>query len=175
MPKSSQTKIEEDERMVMRLLQQDARQSIDKMAKTCKFSRQKVWRIIKRLDNNKAIWGYPAVVDDDMFDHRRFQILVKRTQSYISADALETIIKRKLEKTAVEYDITILDSLFTHGRYDWVFTITASDIRSVKKFVEAFQQMFSGYVESIDILEVLFPVKKNGIQNPDITSIKDYF
>jgi len=50
---------------VIEQLQRNSNESIDKIAKTCGFSRQKVWRIIKRLENNKTIWGYTAVPDKE--------------------------------------------------------------------------------------------------------------
>ena len=46
MPKSSQKQIDADEKKVIRELQKNAKESIDKIAKNCGFSRQKVWRII---------------------------------------------------------------------------------------------------------------------------------
>ena len=66
MPKSSKKQIDEDEKKVIAALQKNSKESIDKIAKKCGFSRQKVWRIIKRLENNQTIWGYHAVVDDEI-------------------------------------------------------------------------------------------------------------
>ena len=58
MAKTSKKQIEEDERKIISELQKNAKESIDIIAKKCGFSRQKVWRIIKRLEKNKTIWGY---------------------------------------------------------------------------------------------------------------------
>ena len=43
----------------------DARQGIQKIAEKCKTYRQRVWREIKRMEKNKTIWGYTAVVDEE--------------------------------------------------------------------------------------------------------------
>jgi chromosome segregation ATPase len=56
MPKSSLTRLIEDEEKILDILQINAQASIDDIAKKCGFSRQKVWRIIKKLEEeNKAL------------------------------------------------------------------------------------------------------------------------
>ena len=175
MPKSSQKKIEEDEKKVALALQKNARESVDAIGKHCGFSRQKVWRIIKRLEKNKTIWGYSGIIDDELLDIKKYQILVKRDASIITSDVLDVVFKRKLDKIAENNDVDLESSLLTHGPYDWMFTVNAPNIVKVKKFIEAFQKILGKYVERIDILEVLFPVKSNGIVNPNIKSLKEYF
>ena len=64
MPKNSREQIDADEKKVIKELQKNSKESSDKIAKKCGFSRQKVWRIIKKLEKNKTIWGYFAVVDN---------------------------------------------------------------------------------------------------------------
>ena len=49
MPKRSQKQMDEDEKKIINELIKDSKKSIDKIAKKCNFSRQKVWRTIKRL------------------------------------------------------------------------------------------------------------------------------
>ena len=57
MSKSSREQIDDDEKKVLWQLRRNSKESIDAIAKKCRFSRQKVWRIIKRLEKNKTIWG----------------------------------------------------------------------------------------------------------------------
>jgi DNA-binding Lrp family transcriptional regulator len=47
MPKSSAQQRIKDEKKIIGVLQSNAHESIDVIAKKCGFSRQKVWRIIK--------------------------------------------------------------------------------------------------------------------------------
>jgi DNA-binding Lrp family transcriptional regulator len=61
MPKSSETRLRQDEEKILEILRTDAKASIDDIAKKCGFSRQKVWRIIKKLEEDKIIWGYTAI------------------------------------------------------------------------------------------------------------------
>jgi len=57
MAKSSKEMIFHDEIKVMDALERHSKGSIDEVAKSCGFSRQKVWRIIKDLEKRKVIWG----------------------------------------------------------------------------------------------------------------------
>ena len=66
MPKNSSEQIDVDEKKVIRELQRNSKESIDKIAKKCGFSRQKVWRIIKRLEKNKTIG--PLKLDQRLHD-----------------------------------------------------------------------------------------------------------
>ena len=97
MSKNSREQIDADEKKVIRELQKNSKESIDKIAKRCGFSRQKVWRIIKRLEKNKTIWGYYAVVDNEKLDMKRYIMLIKRSNKPIM-DAINLI--RKGNKTS---------------------------------------------------------------------------
>ena len=57
MTKSSRKQTDNDEKEVIRELQKNSKESIDNIAKNCGFSRQKVWRAIKRLEKNNTICG----------------------------------------------------------------------------------------------------------------------
>ena len=91
MPKSSKKQIDDDEKKFLKELQQNSGDSIDNIAKKCGFSRQKVWRIKKRLEKNNTIWGYNAVVDDEKLGLKMYQILLKRSPVPLSAEMIEAI------------------------------------------------------------------------------------
>ena len=65
MPKTSKEQITDDEKKILWELQKNSKENVEKIAKKCGFSRQKIWRVIRRLEKNKTIWGYHAVVDDN--------------------------------------------------------------------------------------------------------------
>jgi DNA-binding Lrp family transcriptional regulator len=79
MPKSSKQRLVHDEKKILDLLRTNANESIDVIAKKCRFSRQKVWRIIKKLEKNMTIWGYTAICDDESYNLKHFTMLIKRT------------------------------------------------------------------------------------------------
>ena len=53
-----------DEKSVLEELKKNAHDSINEIANRCGFSRQKVWRIIKNLEEERTIWGYTAIVNN---------------------------------------------------------------------------------------------------------------
>jgi len=59
MAKSSREQRDLDEKKVLAELQKNSNESIETIAKHCGFSRQKVWRTIKQLEENHMIWGIP--------------------------------------------------------------------------------------------------------------------
>ena len=100
MPKSSVKQIELDEKKILNELIKNANKSINDIAKTCKFSRQKVWRVIKNLEKNKTIWGYTVVLDHQKLDKKRFAMLIKRSNKPLSEKFLDQIISRDIENIA---------------------------------------------------------------------------
>lgn len=174
MAKRSREQINMDERKLLTELQENSSESIDKLAKRCGFSRQKVWRIVKRLEKNKTIWGYHAVVDQSKLELKRYLILIKRTTKPMEEKALDAMVKSN-PKGISESGVGVDSSFFVHGRYDWVLNVTASGIRQVKRFCEAILRTFPGHVADIQVLEILFPMKKSNMNNPYPEGIKDFF
>ena len=174
MPKSSKTQIDEDEKRFLRVIQQKSGDSIENIAKKCGFSRQKIWRIKKRMEKNKTIWGYNAVVDDYKSDKKRFMLLCKRTTKPIG-DAINKIIELAPEKRGVEMGIDILSAGYMNGEYDIAVVLKADDIRYVKRFKEILSSMIPGILSKIDILEYVFLLRDGGITNPEIEKIREFF
>ncbi len=174
MAKSSKKQIYEDELKVITELQKNAKESIDIIATNCGFSRQKVWRIIKTLEEDKTIWGYAAIVNDEKQGLKSYTILIKRTTLPIDEKLADKIITRQLEHTASETGIKIEHSMFTHGTFDWVICFRAKDIMHAKKFSEIVNKTYWGYIREVHMLEVLFPIRIQGILNPDIQKLKEF-
>jgi len=174
MAKVSSDQIYLDEKKVLDELRKNAKESIDIIAKKCKFSRQKVWRIIKRLEKNKTIWGYPAVLDDEKQDLNMFIVLIKKTNLPINEQLADTIIGRKIEKLVPNSRVSIINTLYVHGTYDWIISFVAEDIKEAKKFCETLNRIYQGYIEELNLLETLFPVRKQGILNPGVQKLKEY-
>ena len=72
--------------------------------------------------------------------------------------------------------VTVEDSFFVNGLFDWLLSITAMDIKQVKQFNNVFSTLFKeGYVSDIQVMEVIFTVENDGIINPNIEKFKDFF
>ena len=175
MPKSSREQILDDENKVLTALKRNSHESIDKIAKKCGFSRQKVWRIIKRLEKDHTIWGYTAVVDEAKLGMTTFFLLVRRVQRPVSDIDLDKVLKRTLKKEIRDVGAELECSLFVHGTFDYLICISAPSIKQVKKFCETFNKLFKDSIAELNILEVIFPIERNGIENPNLDDFKDLF
>lgn len=174
MAKSSFKQIELDERKIIDELKKNAKENIDKISKNCGFSRQKVWRIINRLEENKTIWGYQAVVDDEKLGLKRYFVLLKRTRKPLSNSMVDIIIKRKIKKEVAKLGINIECSYYLEGAYDWIFCVSTDGIKQMKIFVESLHNLFMGYISDVKLLEAIFPIEKNGFENPNTEKIKEF-
>ena len=175
MAKSSVKQIEQDEKRILEELIKNANKSINDIAKTCGFSRQKVWRVINNLEKNHTIWGYVAVVDEEKLDKKSYIILMKRTNKPISQEFINDIIKRKLPERGKKIGIEMINSMFTHGVYDWVIFFNAIDIISAKAFVEEINKLFEGFASDIQLIEKMFCAVSCGITNPEIEKLNEFF
>ncbi len=174
MPKSSKKQINEDEKKLLRILRQNSEDSIENIAKKCGFSRQKVWRIKKRFEKNKTIWGYSAIVDDEKLDRTRYMMLVKRSHEPVD-DAINKIINLTVQKKSEKIGVDILSGGYLHGRYDWVVIFTAKDIKNAKKLSEILITEYPQLISEVEIIEYVFMLKEGGIVNPEIEKIREFF
>ena len=175
MPKSSKEQIDLDEKKVIRELEKNSKESIDEIAKNCSFSRQKVWRVIKRLEKNKTIWGYHAVVDDEKLGMKRYQILLKKLPIPISDEMIDMMFEKDMREHLEKFGVRFDYSFYTHGYFDWSLCVTAPDIMAVKKFIEILNTKFKDHISEIQVLEVIFPLLKSGFDNPNLTELREFF
>ena len=174
MPKSSKKQIDEDEKKVIRELQKNSKEGIDKIAKKCGFSRQKVWRVIKRLEKNKTIWGYHAVVDDEKLNQKSYIMLVKRSNKPIN-NFMDKIIKESKTESMEKIGINVHSTFYLHGHFDWMIFFSAKDIKAAKKFSEIMNIKYEGSMSETHLMENIFPLKDCGMVNPRIEKLREFF
>ena len=174
MAKSNKKQIYEDELKVIAELQKNAKENIDTISKNCGCSRQKVWRIIKKLEEDKSIWGYAAVVNEEKQGLKSYMILIKRTTLPLDKKLVDKIIRRQLENSASKIDIKIEHSMLTHGTFDCVICFKAKDMMHAKKFSEIVNETYWGYIGESHMMEKLFPIRIQGILNPEIEKLKQF-
>lgn len=173
MVRSSRVQIDKDEKKVLTQLQKNSKDSIETISKHCSFSRQKVWRIIKRLEAIGLIWGYTAIVDEKKNDLNHYTLLIKRTTKKLDVKTVDTIISRKIEDVVSEIGVTVESSYYVNGEYDWVLTFTAQNIVQAKKFCESLLVLHPGVIEKTVLLDTLFFVKNHYILNPESKKLKE--
>jgi len=175
MPRNSLKQIEKDELRILGELRKKANKSINDIAETCGFSRQKVWRVIKNLEKNHTIWGYTAVIDEEKLDKKGYILLVKRTNKPTEKKLINQIVSRELVDEVKKIGIVLTNSFFTNGRFDWIMCFTANDVREAKGFVEIFNKLYEGYISETHLLENMFSAVNCGVTNPDIKKLNDFF
>lgn len=173
MSKSSKETILHNERKVMDVLAQNGKESVDWIAKQCRFSRQKVSRIIKDLEKRKIIWGYAAIVDEEQKGLSHFTILIKRTLKPLDNEIMKKIDSLQLEDIAKPVGVEIESSCLVHGCYDWIISFNAKDILTAKKFSDMLCNGFPGAIMKLDLVESLYFVRKQNIFNPTRKKLKD--
>ena len=166
MPKTSKEQITDDEKKIIHELQKNSKENIDKIAKKCSFSRQKVWRVIKRLEKNKTIWGYSTIADNKKIDLTHYTMLVKRTIVPVDGKLRNMISEEELDEYFPELNITLEDCLYVNGKYDWIISFTAPGIKEMKKFCEKLLRKFSEHMGAYEVLETIVTIRKQGIKNP---------
>ena len=175
MPKNSQKQIEQDEQKILKELRKNSNKSINDIANTCGFSRQKVWRVIKDLEKNKTIWGYTAILDYEKLNKKRYIMLMKRSSKPITKEAFNHILYREIKEKVKKMGVEYIDSIYINGRYDWILTFTANDLKTAKSVVELYKDLYGGLFTEINLNEELFIVQKSGVDNPEIEKLKDFF
>jgi len=174
MAKSSRKQIDEDEKKILAVLESNAKESIDVIAKKCGFSRQKVWRVIKRLEKDHTIWGYAAVVDKEKQNLNGYTVLIKRSNKPFDRDLINKITTRELEDLVPKSQVRIENSIYVHGVYDWIISFTAEDIRQAKQFCEILNRTYQGYLSEVHLLEMMFSIRDKGILNPEINKLREF-
>lgn len=175
MAKNSMKQIKKDEKKILQELKKNSNKSINEIAKTCGFSRQKVWRIIKNLEKNDTIWGYTAIVDDEKLDKKGYITLIKRSNTPLTKEFIDTIVKREVATEAKEINVDVVSSIYTNGIYDWIICFTAENIRDAKRFCENLNKKFEGFIDELHLLEKMFPAQLCGINNPNMKELEGFF
>jgi len=173
MAKSSKEQQAKDERKILAELQKNCKENIDTIVKHCGFSKQKVSKIIKQLENNHKIWGYSAVVDSEKQDLLKFMLLFKRTNEPIDSKDLNELAVTRLDPMKKDLGITVISSYHMHGTFDWVTIFTAKDLMQAKQFANALVERFS-HAQTLSLSQILFTVRENCVENPNIKEIRNY-
>lgn len=176
MGKNSNKKIMEDEKKIIKSLRQDSKKSLDAVATHISCSRQKIWRIIKRLEK-KTIWGYTIVFSREILEMRRFIITIKfNTKPLAEPYQLGNIQKAISEDLEENFKNILLDCLFfVHGPYDIIMGISAKDIKEALKVKNYIHQKIGENIKDTEVSEILFNLVDGGIKNPEIDTFKNYF
>ncbi|MCK4347230.1 MAG: Lrp/AsnC family transcriptional regulator, partial [Thermoplasmatales archaeon] len=114
-----------------------------------------------------------AVADNEELNLNRYIILIKRSTEPID-DAISKIIELTMHRRGEEIGVNVECSSYLNGRYDWMFVLTAEDIKSVKKFSDILTKEYHSVISDIHIMEDIFSVKKCGMVNPHMEKLREF-
>lgn len=160
-----------NEGKILTELRKNSNKSIGTIAKICGVSRQKVYRTIKHLEETSAIWGYTAIIDEQVQGLQKFIILLKRSNQPLEKKTVETIALSRLEPIYTELGISIESSYYVHGEYDWAIIFTAQDLRHAKKFSGLLVQYFPDLILKMNLMQILFSQREHYVFNPNPTKL----
>lgn len=162
-----------DEKTILSELRKYSKGSIEQIAKNCGLSKQKIGRIIKKLEEKKIIWGYSTIFDEQKLGVQKFMLLIKRKARSIDEKILENIMFGYLDKKYIEIGVVIESSYYLHGEFDWEIIFTAKDIQQAKKFISILTGYYASLIEKTTLVQVLFPQRRQYISNPHPVKLKE--
>lgn len=176
MAKSSKKDIKEDTEKIIRSLRQNSKENLDRLAARIGCSRQKIWRIIKKLEE-KTIWGYTIVFSREVLDMKRFIITIKLNAIPLDEPSrLENIQKAISEDLEKQVKNILLDCFFfVHGPYDIFIMVSAKDIKDALRVRDFLHQKIGENIKDTRISEMLFNFIEGGIKNPQIKAFRDFY
>ncbi len=163
--------IVEETRSVLAALQRNAKENAATIAKQCHMSKNKLLKTIRHLEKNQKIWGYSAVVDEDVFPYKKFVLLIKRNSEKMDASVLSKTSRENFEHVYNELGVRIEGSYCIYGEYDWLILFTARDLGQAKKFNSILFDHYSGFMENAHLMEVLFTHRAHFILNPNPSTL----
>ncbi len=168
--KTNNLYLNEDEKKVIETVEKNAKENIETIAKKCGFSRQKVWRIVKKLEKEKAIWGYSTISNEELLGLKHFVLVVKRSTIPIDPAIKKEMVIGKLDSFLPEL-VKVEHIYLTHGSYSGVLTFYAPDLMTAKRLVQSITNSIGQYFDELVLLETLFPIRKSGLKNPQIKQL----
>lgn len=151
----------------------DPTRSDSEIAKDIGTYRQKVWRRRKQLEDEKAIWGYTAVIDDEKFNHVSYMVLMKTKT--MNRDLVELLVQRISKGEPARQNIRLKNMCYVNGEYDWVMRFTAPDHATARKYFETIRLLYSEHLQEKPILiDVNMCLVSEGKKNPDLDKLFDY-
>jgi DNA-binding Lrp family transcriptional regulator len=166
--------LNQDEIQILIALQKNSKDSINSIAKNSGFSRQKVKRILTRLEKDQVIYGYTAIIDEKKQGRLKYVLLIKRSMEKIDKITAEKIAFRMYDEEYEKQGITIESSYFIHGEYDWMIIFTSQNLRDAKKFSTMLIENYPNIIAKVNLMQILHSPKTHHIISPTPEYLLDF-
>jgi len=166
------TTLYKNEDIINELLK-NPKQTLSEMAEKFGTYRQSIWRKIQRLEKEKIVWGYTAVIDEEKMGWKTFMILMKIKP--FSKKVAKLQIKRQKEKIPEREGIRIIDCLYMNGPYQCINIFATKDPITAQRYYDTLRSVYADVLEERPILmDVTFASIRYGKINPEIEKLKKF-
>jgi DNA-binding Lrp family transcriptional regulator len=158
---------------ILNELLKDPTRSLEEIARSCNSYRQKVWREKKKLEDSSAIWGYTAVVDENVIEWKVFLLLMRLKP--LTTDQARLLINRHLTNAPGKLNIRLMDTYYLNGKYDLLVIFAAPDWMTSRKYYDSIRLEYEEYLEERpEIIDVAFSMIRWGKVNPNLENLREF-
>ena len=161
-------------RDLLKCLIEDPTRSVNEIAEKLNTSRQMIWRKKKELENDKVIWGYTTVIDENKVDRELYLAHFKLRP--LSKKLIDLIIERmRSRKPEEEEGVSITEIFYAGANFDCFIKFSAPNTKTARKYYEGLRITYGDYfLENPELYQIAFVVTKMGKLNPELQKFYDF-
>ena len=127
----------------------------------------------KKLEEDKIIWGYTAVIDESKMNNVVYLILMKMKPT--TRGLADLIYKKVVSEEITKSRVRLVDAFHVNGEYDWVLRVAAPDHATARRYYDALRVIYEDYlIEKPVMVDVNFILMAEGKRNPHTEKIYDF-
>ena len=150
---------------ILMVISQNARASSEEISRKVGLTRQTINRLLKKMQQEKTLWGYAPIFDREEFGKKIFLLLVKLKISE-NPDEFLKLVKDDTQ-IKLNQDSNFILTAYTHGNYDFVIMLAADSTIEAKKITNILINRYRKYFRDVETLEIITLFREAGIVNPN--------
>lgn len=163
-------------RAVFDVLENDPSMTMEEIGEVCGFSKQKVWRIMKKLRERNVILGDVSNLNPLAIGKRMFIIRMERSNHAIDSKLIALWNDRciMIDIMAKEYGLSVCahDSYYMFSTYEWTTIVSTDSIQDLMRYIDIIRDILGSYYSRITYDEILWISHRNGMRNEDLAAFR---
>ncbi len=140
-------KLDSEDRKILHALDFNSRQSISRIAKRTKLSRDIVAYRMRKLEQNGVISKYHAIIDISKFGYAAYKNFIRLTN--ISQEKEKEFLEWVIENPKVVYSASY------DGMFDVVVSTWARNIKELSQNIREMENLFGDYIDEMVIAPIV--------------------
>jgi DNA-binding Lrp family transcriptional regulator len=172
---TSMAQLEIDERRIGYELLKDPTLDAGTIATRLGLSKQKVWRVIKKMEKGGVILSHPSSLNPRKMGKRTFLLLFERSSRPMDNRFVELVLRPRIIEETEQKGIkaVVEDSYYLNGVHDWAIIITVDEHKDLLKWIELWRRDYAEYYTKISQSEIMWIHQRNSILNKDMKELYD--